>query len=203
MNAGLVVFSLFAGFVCGSIPFGYLAGLINHLDIRKKGSGNIGFTNVQRILGWKWAVPVLILDIAKGVVPVVFARGFGLLPAAVGLGAILGHTFTPYLKFSGGKGVATSIGVAAVLCPRSLFPSVFVLLLILLITGFVSLSSLGFSLSLPLLTLIFYQGNPILLIFTLCITILLIIRHIPNIKRLLTGSEPRFGLWLKLFAKTK
>ncbi|MEO0067979.1 MAG: glycerol-3-phosphate 1-O-acyltransferase PlsY [candidate division WOR-3 bacterium] len=203
MNAGRIILSIFIGFLFGSIPFGYLAGLINHIDIRKKGSGNIGFTNVQRILGLKWAVPVLILDIAKGIVPVIFAQSFGLLAPLVGLGAILGHIFSPYLKFNGGKGVATSIGVAAVICPRSLLPSVLVLLLILLITGFVSLSSLCFSLSLPVFTLIFYQGNLLLLVFALCITILIFIRHLPNINRLINRTEPKFGLWLKLFSKTE
>ncbi|MEO0050593.1 MAG: glycerol-3-phosphate 1-O-acyltransferase PlsY [candidate division WOR-3 bacterium] len=203
MNAGRIILSIFIGFLFGSIPFGYLAGLINRIDIRKKGSGNIGFTNVQRILGLKWAVPVLILDIAKGIVPVIFAQSFRLLAPLVGLGAILGHIFTPYLKFNGGKGVATSIGVAAIICPRSLLPSVLVLLLILLITGFVSLSSLCFSLSLPVFTLIFYQGNLLLLVFALCITILIFIRHLPNINRLINRTEPKFGLWLKLFSKTE
>ncbi len=194
--------AFFIGFLCGSVPFGYLAGAVNRIDIRRYGSGNIGFTNVQRVLGLKWAAPVLLLDIAKGVLPVIFARSLNLLPVIVGTGAVLGHIFSPWLKFNGGKGVATTIGVAAVLCPRSLLWSLLLFFIILLITGYVSLSSISLALTLPLMTHLLYPHNPSLLLFTLILTIVIIYRHIPNIRRLLAKSEPKFGLWLKLFGKS-
>ncbi len=199
MNPTQIFLSLIGGFLPGSIPFGHLAGLINRIDVRKTGSGNIGFTNVYRVLGWKWALPVLILDITKGLLPVAFASSLGLLPALVGLGAVTGHIFTPWLKLQGGKGVATTIGVTAILCPRSFIAGIGVYLLILLLSGFISLSSLIFALTLPFLTWLFYPQNPLLLTFTIGIGIIIVIRHIANIRRLLNGTEPKFGLWQKLF----
>lgn len=103
--------SLIVGAASGSIPFGYVAGRLNSIDIRMRGSGNIGFTNVQRTIGWTWRVPVLLLDVAKGLVPTAFARGLGLVPPLVGIGAILGHVFCPWLIFNGGEGVATENSV--------------------------------------------------------------------------------------------
>lgn len=192
-------FSLLTGFVFGSIPFGYLAGRLNRIDIRKHGSGNIGFTNVQRVLGLGWAVPVLVLDLAKGIVPVLLADQLGLLPELVGLGAIAGHIFCPWLRFNGGKGVATTMGVTAVLCPRAFVPALAVFLVVLLIFGFVSLSSISFALTLPVLTRLFYRFDWTLLMFTLFTGMLIIIRHVPNIRRLTAGKEPKFELWRKLF----
>ncbi len=199
MNVFWLIISPLFGFACGSIPFGHLAGIINKIDIRKKGSGNIGFTNVARTIGLIWAIPVLILDIAKGMVPVAFARHLNLSSALVGLGAITGHIFTPWLKFQGGKGVATTIGVTALLCPKSLFAGIAIYLIVLLISGFISLSSLVFALTLPILTWLFYPNNLALLVFTAGAGIIIIIRHIANIRRLLNKTEPRFGLWLKIF----
>jgi glycerol-3-phosphate acyltransferase PlsY len=198
---GKVLVSFLLGFACGSVPFGYLAGLVNGIDIRKKGSGNIGFTNVQRVLGLGWAIPVLVLDIAKGILPVVFAPGLGLFSPAVGLGAVLGHTFTPWLGFNGGKGVATTMGVAALLCPRSFLPGLAVFLLVIVVSGFVSASSISFALTLPVFTALLYRSNWLLLLFTILIGLLIIIRHQANIRRLLQGTEPKFGLWLKIFRK--
>ena len=130
--------SLLVGAAFGSIPFGYIAGRLKRIDIRRHGSGNIGFTNVQRTMGWAWAVPVLLLDVAKGLVPTALARGFGLVPPLVGIGAVLGHVFSPWLGFKGGKGVATTIGVAALLCPRSLLVGLRVYLVALAATGIIS-----------------------------------------------------------------
>jgi glycerol-3-phosphate acyltransferase PlsY len=189
------------GFACGSIPFGYLAGLTRGIDIRKQGSGNIGFTNVLRIMGTAWAIPVLLLDIAKGVFPTAFAAELGLLPALAGIGAILGHVFTPWLGFKGGKGVATTIGVAALLCARSLLPGLGLYAIVLLTTGFVSLSSMLFAVSLVPLTLLFYGTDPSLLAFTAGVSILVLVRHRANLGRLLRRTEPRLGLWVKLFGR--
>jgi glycerol-3-phosphate acyltransferase PlsY len=193
--------SLLAGVVFGSIPFGFLAGRLRNIDIRQHGSGNIGFTNVQRTIGWAWAVPVLLLDVAKGLVPTAMARGFGLVPSLVGIGAILGHVFCPWLRFNGGKGVATTIGVAAFLCPRSLLAGLGVFVLVLAATGFISASSLALAVALPLLTALFYKGSAALLVFSASVAIVIFVRHTANIKRLAAGTEPRLGLWLKLFRR--
>ncbi len=193
--------SLIVGAAFGSIPFGYIAGRLNRIDIRRRGSGNIGFTNVQRTIGWVWALPVLLLDIAKGLVPTAVAQGVGLVPAMVGIGAILGHVFCPWLRFNGGKGVATTIGVAAFLCPRSLFAALGVFVLVLAVTGFISASSLTLAVVLPLLTALFYRGNLALVLFAVGVALVIIIRHTANVRRLAAGTESHFGLWLKLFRK--
>lgn len=193
--------SLLLGAACGSVPFGYLAGRVRGLDIRTRGSGNIGFTNVQRTIGWAWAVPVLLLDVAKGLVPTAFAHSLGLVPALVGLGAILGHVFCPWLEFKGGKGVATTIGVTAFLCSRSLFAGLGIYAVVLAATGFISLSSLAFAVALPTLTAFIYRHSAALFAFTLGVTLVIIIRHWSNIRRLAAGTEPHLSLWLRLFRK--
>ena len=194
--------SLLAGAACGSIPFGFVAGRLKGIDIRRHGSGNIGFTNVQRTIGWAWAVPVLLLDIAKGLLPAAFAQSLGLTPALVGLGAILGHVFCPWLGFKGGKGVATTMGVAAFLCPKSLLAGLGIYLAVLAVTGFVSLSSLFFTCTLPILTALIYRHSAPLLAFTVGVAAVIMIRHWANIRRLAAGTEPQLELWLKLFRKT-
>jgi glycerol-3-phosphate acyltransferase PlsY len=194
--------SFLAGAAFGSIPFGYIAGRLRRIDIRRHGSGNIGFTNVQRTIGWAWAVPVLLLDFAKGLVPTAIARGFGLVPPLVGIGAILGHVFCPWLGFNGGKGVATTIGVAAFLCPRSLFVGLGIFVVVLATTGFVSASSLALAVALPVLTAVFYRSNVLLLVFAVGVALIIIYRHVSNIRRITAGTEPRLGLWLRLFRKT-
>jgi len=196
------VFSLLIGAALGSIPFGYIVGRLKGVDIRHHGSGNIGFTNVQRTIGWAWALPVLLLDIVKGLIPTAFAHVLGLVPALVGIGAILGHVFCPWLGFKGGKGVATTVGVAAFLCPRSLLAGLGVYVVVLAVTGFISVSSLTFAVALPALTAIFYRNGTLLLAFALGVALVIIVRHVSNIRRLAAGTEPRLGLWLKLFRRT-
>ncbi len=200
MLAGIL--SLIAGAAFGSVPFGYVAGRLRGIDIRKHGSGNIGFTNVQRTMGWTWAAPVLLLDVAKGLIPTAVAGSFSLVPPLVGTGAILGHVFCPWLGFRGGKGVATTIGVAAFLCPRSLLAGLGVYLLVLAATGFISVSSLAFAAVLPVLTAVIYRSSVLLLLFAVGVALVIIIRHVSNIRRLAAGTEPRLGLWLKLFRRT-
>ncbi|MGQ9678057.1 MAG: glycerol-3-phosphate 1-O-acyltransferase PlsY [bacterium] len=203
MSISKVLLSIIWGFLPGSIPFGFLTGKLAGVDVREKGSGNIGFTNIQRTIGIGWAIPVLFFDIAKGLLPTVFASELGLTPVLVGLSAIAGHIFTPWLGFKGGKGVATTIGVTAYLCPRSLLICLLLFLLILLVFGYVSLASLSFAFSLPLVTQLCYPKNLSLFLFALAIGAIIFIRHLSNIRRLIKSTEPKFGLWLRLFKKRK
>ncbi len=201
MDVVQTILSLALGFACGSIPFGYLAGRTRGIDIRQHGSGNIGFTNVYRTLGPTWAAPVLVMDVAKGMVPTAMATGLGLVPALVGLGSILGHVFTPWLRFRGGKGVATTIGVTAFLCFHSLAAGLGLYALALLATGFISVASILFGLALAPMTILFYPGDPTRLAYAAVVGLLILVRHATNIKRLVQGNEPRFKPWLKLFRR--
>lgn len=194
-----LVASLGFGLAAGSIPFGHLAGMAKGLDIRRLGSGNIGSTNVLRTMGTRWAIPVLVLDILKGVGPVLLAARAGLAPSLVAVGAVLGHVFTPWLAFRGGKGVATAIGVAAVISPRSAAAALACFVVVLLVTGLVSASSLAFALTLPPFTAVLYRGTAELLVFSLVLAAIIVTRHCANIGRLIARTEPRLSLWLKLF----
>lgn len=203
MSFSKFLLSIIWGFLLGSIPFGFLTGKLAGIDVRKKGSGNIGFTNIQRTLGIGWGILVLFSDTAKGLLPTMFARNLGLTPAFVGLSAIAGHIFTPWLGFKGGKGVATTIGVTAYLCPKSLLICLVFFLLTLIISGYVSLASLSFAFFLPVVTLLCYPGNLPLFLFALGSSTIIIARHLSNIRRLINSTEPKFGLWLRLFKKGK
>lgn len=183
--------SFFFGFVLGAIPFGYLIARIKGIDIRKYGSGNIGFTNVQRILGFRFALPVFILDFTKGLLPTLFANRLELIPVLVGIGAILGHIFTPSLKFRGGKGVATTFGVALILTPISFVPSIVLFVIVLFAFSYVSLASITFAIALPILTTILVN-NWSLLLFSFLSGGLLILTHRSNIRRLLRKEETKF-----------
>jgi glycerol-3-phosphate acyltransferase PlsY len=109
----------FLSYVCGSVPFGKLIAASRGIDIQKRGSGNIGFANVLRVMGWKYAVPVLVFDCLKGLVPTSLAL-YAISPTfawIAGIAAVLGHIFPVWLKFKGGKGVATSLGVLLAVTP--------------------------------------------------------------------------------------
>ncbi|MCX8014793.1 MAG: glycerol-3-phosphate 1-O-acyltransferase PlsY [candidate division WOR-3 bacterium] len=190
------------GFIMGSIPFGYLIARIRKIDIRNYGSKNIGFTNVYRTLGAVYAVPVLILDVAKGFLPTFWGSKLGLTAELIGLSAILGHIFTPWLLFKGGKGVATTIGVLSALAIKVLGAGILVYIIILLAFSYVSLSSLFFAISLPIFTWLFYPQQKLLIGIMILISIVIIIRHKDNITRLIKKEEPRFSL-SKKFKKIK
>lgn len=182
-----VVFAL----VCGAVPVGLVLGVIAaDVDIRKAGSGNIGATNAWRLLGWRVGLPTLVLDILKGVLPVVLARlALGDVPVlgAVGLAAVVGHCWTPALRFRGGKGVATSAGVLLALAP---LPT---LLLVALWTGTVlglRRSSLGALVAVAGAPLVFWWLAPGWLWVVAGIAVIVVLRHVPNIRRLVRGTEP-------------
>ncbi|MFH1095945.1 MAG: glycerol-3-phosphate 1-O-acyltransferase PlsY [Candidatus Desantisbacteria bacterium] len=188
-----IIFCLIS-YLFGSIPTGYWMGLmVKKIDIRTQGSKNIGATNVFRVLGRRYGILVLVLDILKGVIPVIIARiyfshEFQVVWILVGLAAICGHTWTVFLGFKGGKGVATSLGVFLGLAPIPVLIVLPVFIIIFYTTRFVSLGSIISSLLLPPLVWIFTQSIP-LLIFCITMAVLIIIRHIPNIKRLIRGEE--------------
>jgi len=186
---------LVGGYLLGSIPFGYLIGRSYGIDIRKKGSGNIGAANILRVIGKKPAAATLLLDAVKGFLPTILARQTCLLPSgwiiAVGLAAIIGHTFPVFLKFKGGKGVATSLGVLIGLSPLTAFFVLLVWLVIFAASRIVSLASLAAAISLP--PLLWHLANRRLafLSFGALITVLVFLAHRKNIKRLLSGQEPK------------
>ena len=191
--AGYFVSFLF-GFICGAIPFGYIIGRIKGIDIKKQGSGNIGFTNVNRTLGFWYALPVFLLDFAKGLLPTLFAHHLGLTAIFAGVGAILGHIFTPVLKFRGGKGVATTFGAVLALTPISFIVGIGIFAVILFAFSYVSLSSISFAIALPILTIIFARNDWKIFLFALFAGIVIILTHRSNIQRLLNKEESKFRL---------
>ena len=187
-----------ASYLLGSIPTSYLTvRLLKGQDLRTLGSGNLGATNLFRVLGWKYAIPVGLFDMMKGAVPVlVFApRAGGTDTAAIllGLAAIAGHVFSIFVGFKGGKGVATGAGVVLGLAPWAFFTALAIWALVVRATGYVSLGSIVASGTLPLAVYILHpERRPLLWVFGgLAAAILLL--HRANIRRLLTGTEHRFG----------
>jgi len=206
-------------YLLGSVPFGLLIGLSRGVDVRRQGSGNIGATNVWRALGRKWGMICFVLDVLKGLLPVLLAgeylfkmsgsgHGRSLLPLeqlawlSVGAGCILGHMFSIYLRFKGGKGVATSLGVLLGMWPYFSLAGLLSLLVWLVVWGlyrYVSLASIAAALFFPIgfLVLIrvfedwrFDQLWP-LFAFSVVIGLLVVLRHWSNILRLLAGTENR------------
>jgi glycerol-3-phosphate acyltransferase PlsY len=190
-NLTIYFYSLIIGYLFGSIPFGYMIARLKGIDIRNFGSKNIGFNNVRRAIGVKYAIPVLILDIAKGLLPTLFADELGAIAMLIGLGAILGHSYTPWLAFRGGKGVATTIGVMLALIPLGLAAGIGVFIIIVASFSYISLASIFFALSLPVSVVLFYQNDIFLLIFTIMIALLIVIRHKDNINRIIKKTEPK------------
>jgi glycerol-3-phosphate acyltransferase PlsY len=189
-------------YLLGSIPTGYLVARAKGIDIRTVGSGNIGATNAFRVLGKSAGAFVLIADFLKGlvacgVVPWLFFHTGEYQRVRVGpeiiagLCAVLGHNYTVWLSFKGGKGIATSAGVLTALVPWSLLTILSIWILLFASTRFVSIASLAASAALPFATWIFYR-NGTLTAVTGAMGLLAIYKHRSNIRRLLNGTEPRF-----------
>ena len=202
------VFAAAIGYLLGSCPNGLLVSRARGVDIRRHGSGNIGATNVLRVLGKRWGYLVFALDALKGFAAVwfAFALASAINPGALyqevvgivgGVACILGHTFPVWLRFRGGKGVATSAGVLLGLMPLAVV-SVFVVWLILFKgTRYVSVASIGAAFALPLFVVLYLRIKLLtgasLLPFSILIAGVVIWRHRSNIERLLHGNERRFG----------
>lgn len=216
-------------FLCGSIPFGLIFGKIKGIDIREHGSGNIGATNVWRVLGKSFGIPCFLLDVLKGLIPTVIgislihfpgiknpmmlaaltdhAEMHPILTAQIfqvvtGLCAILGHNYSPWVRFKGGKGIATSAGVLIALMPAAVLLLVVLWAVVFALSRYVSLASIVAAAALPFLTLwgSYYHGkiadgtwNKPLFAFSILIAVLAIYKHRSNIQRLRAGTENRFS----------
>jgi glycerol-3-phosphate acyltransferase PlsY len=193
--------ALAISYAVGSIPFAYLAGAASGVDLRKQGSGNLGATNVFRVLGWKIGILVFLADALKGALPVLLlapriaAPGDPILWAlGCGVAAILGHVRPLYLGFrKGGKGVATASGVFFALAPLPMLVTFAVFVALVLGTGYVSVGSLVAALLLPTLLLITHGAASPLFIVSVAIACFVYWTHRPNIGRLRRGEEHRFG----------
>jgi acyl phosphate:glycerol-3-phosphate acyltransferase len=189
------ILALLAAYLLGATPTSYIAGKLGRgIDLREHGSKNLGATNVYRILGWKYAIPVALFDIAKGVVPVLLARSssHAWLPVAVGGAAVLGHMFSPYVSFKGGKGVATAAGMFLALAPVAVVLAILVWGICLWLTGYVSLSSIIAVLTVPLSVAILQPNSPYVFWASVFLVALIIFAHRRNIGRLIAGTENRF-----------
>ncbi len=196
MSAFLLVAAF--SYVLGSIPFGYiLIKLFRGEDVRRTGSGNIGATNVARsspVLG----VLTLILDAVKGLIAVLATRalfpGHTLLPGVAALFAVLGHMFSAWLKFRGGKGVATGLGSFVIVAPKAILVMICMFLVLVLAFRYVSLASIVGLASFPVLACFLdgYRHAPQMLALMVAASVLIIAKHRGNIQRLRAGTEPRF-----------
>ena len=196
---------LLGSYLVGGVPFSYLAGLRTlGIDLRQHGSGNLGASNTYRILGARIAIVVLVLDVLKGLMPVVLARAYDVggeqpyheLVAAIG--AVLGHLFSPYLRFSGGKGIATSAGAFAGLAPWAFACALVVFASVFAARRIVSLASLSGAITLPVA--VYVTGRVGLETFystvlwgSVLVMVVVIVKHRSNIRRLLAGTEPRLA----------
>jgi glycerol-3-phosphate acyltransferase PlsY len=186
-------------YLLGATPTSYWVGKAFHdVDLREHGSGNLGATNTLRVLGWKWAVPVMVVDVGKGFVPGWFFPGITGASAGWTLGfgaaAIVGHIFSLWVGFKGGKGVATSAGVFLALAPWAVVGGFVVWLVLALSTRYVSVASMGAAVALPILvTVLPARMGSGLLGFTIALAVFVVWAHRSNLRRLVRGEENRFG----------
>jgi len=181
-------------YLIGSIPTGLLLGKAYGIDVRKEGSGNIGATNLYRTVGRKVGIITLIGDCLKGLLPVVIVKFSALPPeltAWVGLAAFCGHVFSVFLKFRGGKGVATALGVFLALAPMAVALALILFAVMMYLWRYVSLGSITAAAVMPL-AVFFTGGSRTVTMVTLIISLIVILRHHENIGRLLSGNERKF-----------
>jgi acyl phosphate:glycerol-3-phosphate acyltransferase len=193
-------------YLLGSVPSGYLAGRMAGVDIRKRGSGNIGATNVTRELGKLYGYPVFLADFGKGLASVAITKfvshQFRLtnsnetLQILAAIFCVIGNTFPVWLGFKGGKGVATSAGVVFGLSPLATLVALIVWVVTFELTRYVSLASVVAAVALPLTVFLLTQLRPasgfLLFYFSICLAAIVVLRHRSNLLRLIRGTEPRF-----------
>ncbi len=192
-------------YLLGSIPFGLLVAKARGVDIRTAGSGNIGATNAMRVLGKPAGILVLLLDALKGYAAAAFlphlllvlldvsSPGPDLLPLLAGICAVLGHNYPCWLKFKGGKGIATTAGVYLALAPWAVLIALVVFLIAVAATRYVSVGSIAAAIALPAAVWILVPGDPCLDFVTTALGVLAIYKHKSNIQRLRAGTENRLG----------
>ena len=181
-------------YLCGSIPFGVLLAKTQNMDIREHGSGNIGATNVARTMGKKAGLITLAGDLLKGLLVIFIASQWfekTMIIALAGLAVFLGHLYSIFLKFKGGKGVATGLGVLSFAMPLSTLFSAGVFAISLKVSGYVSLSSILAAISLPLLGIFFKMPLPYIYLATI-VALFTLQKHRDNIVRLTQGTEANF-----------
>ena len=199
----LTLILVLAGYLLGSIPFGLIfAKILGGTDVREHGSGNIGATNVSRVVGPLAGILTLLLDVAKGAAAVWLAARISdhaaITMTLVGVAALLGHCFPVWLKFKGGKGVATALGVYLALCPSAALAALVLFILVVAFWRYVSLGSLAAAASMPLL--IYFLWAPghapplVLSLGTLFAAVLIFYKHDANLQRLVDGTEPKYSL---------
>ncbi len=194
-----------AAYFLGSIPTGYLVARVKGIDIRTVGSGNIGATNAMRVLGKPAGMAVLLLDALKGYAAVAWvcpalmnmfggpAANVETLRIVAGIAAVLGHNYTCWLKFKGGKGIATSGGAYLALAPLAVGVALAAFILAVLLTRYVSIGSIAAAIALPAAVWCLPEHNLFLGMVTTALGVMAIYRHRSNIKRLMAGTESRLG----------
>jgi glycerol-3-phosphate acyltransferase PlsY len=201
-----IIISLLFGYVFGCFSTGYFIGKLYKVDIRKYGSGNVGMTNALRTLGAKAGVMTLIGDLIKAVIPMLLVKylifkgdeNIDLLALYTGLGVVLGHNYPVWLKFKGGKGIAATSGVLVAFDPWIIPVGLPLFVLIVAVTKYVSLGSLFIAVLFPVWVLIKHTGDIHMLILSLIFMLLAFIRHRLNIKRIIDGTENKFGQRVKI-----
>lgn len=192
-----IVLPIVIGYLIGSIPFGVITGKIMGTDIRKVGSGNIGATNIYRNLGTLPAITVFILDLLKGSVAVWAAQAITaspLIAVTAGIAAVIGHMYPVYIGFKGGKGSATGLGILLGIAPDLFVITMIYVVVMIAVTRYVSVTSITGVLLLAVMMLAFHKPTEYF-IASIIVAALVIYRHIPNIKRLMAGTEPK--IWGK------
>ncbi len=196
LDLGVLVVSSIAAYLCGSIPTGVLIAKRQGITVSEAGSGNIGATNVARTAGKKAGILTLVCDVLKGLLPVLSVGWLGLgeiVQASTAVMAILGHVFSVFRRFSGGKGVATGLGVFLGLAPTAILTALLGFVIVFAGTRLVSLASLIAAALTPFLIFFFSYSRPHT-IAGIIIAVLIILRHHENISRLLKGKEQKFRL---------
>jgi len=188
---------LLPSYLLGSVPTSYLvARWAAGVDLREVGSKNLGATNLFRLLGWKAAVPVAAFDVGKGAAPVLAYLALTREPSwwslVVGAAAVLGHVFSPFVRFRGGKGVATAAGVFLAYMPGAIGAAAVVWVGLVAVTGYVSLGSITAAVAFPFLVLLLYPSRATAVWVAGCVALFVIFNHRSNIRRLLAGTEARF-----------
>jgi glycerol-3-phosphate acyltransferase PlsY len=197
MNAyGLGVMLLLA-YLIGATPTSYVAAKLGRgIDLREHGSRNLGATNVYRVLGWRYALPVGLIDAAKGALPIVvlgpWSNGPGWFRVGLGVAAVVGHVFSPFVRFRGGKGVATAAGMFLALAPLAVALSLLLWAVTLWLTGYVSVASLTVAVLFPLWVGLTVPDEPYTVWAAVAVAALIVYAHRANIRRLSAGSEHRF-----------